>query len=64
MVYREEISLREREKEVNKEKYYRDKEVKNNRLKTQANYARIQFQSLLIDYIRTHNVIINYFIFI
>jgi len=53
---REEISLREREKEVNKEKYYRDKEVKNNRLKTQANYARIQFQSLLIDYIRTHNI--------
>ncbi|ORX55263.1 hypothetical protein BCR36DRAFT_282048 [Piromyces finnis] len=53
---REEISMREREKEVNKEKYYRDKEVKNNRLKTQANYARIQFQSLLIDYIRTHNI--------
>jgi len=55
-MYREEISLREREKEVNKEKYYRDKEVKNNRMKTEANYARIQFQSLLIDYIRNHNV--------
>jgi len=53
---REEISLREREKEVNKEKYYREKEIKNNRLKTQANYARIQFQSLLIDYIIQYNV--------
>eukprot|EP00833_Pecoramyces_ruminatium_P010349 jgi/Orpsp1_1/1184381/evm.model.c7180000089291.1 len=53
---REEISLREREREVKKEKYYREKEVKNNRLKTEANYARIQFQSLLIDYIRNHNI--------